>query len=79
MPAPRQGETRPIQPGTSPGEWLLAGKSVLIIEDEALIALGFESCLQDAGAAVVIANSIALARSALDEGIAFWQTEMPAP
>jgi hypothetical protein len=30
----------------------LAGKSVLIIEDEALIAMNVESCLQDAGAAV---------------------------
>jgi len=33
--------------------------------------LSVESCLQDAGAAVVIANSIALAQSALDEGIPF--------
>jgi DNA-binding NtrC family response regulator len=50
----------------------LAGKSVLIIEDEALIAMSVEFCLQDAGAAVVkIANSIALAQSALDEGIPF--------
>jgi CheY-like chemotaxis protein len=66
----RQGQTsRP--PGTSLGQLPLAGNSVLIIEDEALIALGFESCLQDAGAAVVIANSIALAQSALDEGIPF--------
>jgi DNA-binding NtrC family response regulator len=46
-------------------------KSVLIIEDKALIAMSVESCLQDAGAAVVIANSIALAQSALDEGIPF--------
>ena len=50
----------------------LAGKSVLIVEDEALIAMSVEFCLQDAGAAVVkIANSIALAQSALDEGIPF--------
>jgi CheY-like chemotaxis protein len=49
----------------------LAGKSVLIIEDEALIAMSVESCLQNAGAAVVVANSIALAQSALDEGIPF--------
>ena len=50
----------------------LAGKSVLIIEDEPLIAMSVEFCLQDAGAAVVkIANSIALAQSALDEGISF--------
>jgi PleD family two-component response regulator len=37
----------------------LSGKSVLIVEDEALIALSVESCLLDAGAAVVkIANSL---------------------
>jgi DNA-binding NarL/FixJ family response regulator len=64
----------------------LAGKWVLIIEDEALIAMGFESCLQDAGAAVVkIANSLALAQSALDERIPFdvsiysWRMEMLVP
>ncbi len=50
----------------------LSGKSVLIIEDEALIALSVESCLFDAGAAVVkIANSISASQSALDEGIPF--------
>jgi DNA-binding NtrC family response regulator len=49
----------------------LAGKSVLIIEDEALIAMGFESCLQDAGAVVKIASSIASAQSALEAGIPF--------
>jgi DNA-binding NtrC family response regulator len=50
----------------------LAGKSVLIIEDEALIAMSVESCLLDAGAVLVkIADSIALAQSALDEGIPF--------
>ena len=70
MPAKRQEQTtRPI--GTSLGELPLAGKSVLIIEDEALIALNVESCLQDAGAAVVIANSIVSAQSALDEGTPF--------
>ena len=71
MPAKRQEQTttRPI--GTSLGELPLAGKLVLIIEDEALIALNVESCLQDAGAAVVVANSIALAQSALDEGTPF--------
>jgi len=48
----------------------LSGKSVLIIEDEALIALSVESCLLAAGAAVVkIANSISASQSALDEGI----------
>ena len=70
MPTQRQGETtRPI--GTSLGQLPLAGKSVLIIEDKALIAMSVESCLQDAGASVVIANCIALAQSALDEGIPF--------
>ena len=50
----------------------LSGKSVLIIEDEALIALSVESCLLAAGAAVVkIANSISASQSALDEGIPF--------
>ena len=50
----------------------LAGMSVLIIEDEALIALSVESCLLDGGAATVkIANSIAEARSALGQGIPF--------
>jgi DNA-binding NtrC family response regulator len=53
------------------GQLPLAGKSVLVIEDEALIAMSVESCLQDAGAAVVVANSVALAQSALDEGIPF--------
>jgi DNA-binding response OmpR family regulator len=33
--------------------------------------MSVESCLQDAGAAVVIAHSIALTQSALDEGIPF--------
>jgi hypothetical protein len=50
-------------------------------------ASGLEFCLQDAGAAVVIANSIALAKSALDEGIPSMRRlliyaermEMPAP
>jgi DNA-binding NtrC family response regulator len=63
---------RSSRPGTSLGQLPLAGKSVLIIEDEALIALGVETCLQDAGAAVVkIANSLALAQRAVDERIPF--------
>ena len=50
----------------------LAGKSVLIIEDEALIAFSVETSLLDAGAAIVkIANSIAAAQSTLDDGIPF--------
>jgi DNA-binding NtrC family response regulator len=50
----------------------LSGKSLLVIEDEALIAMSVESCLLDAGAAIVkTANSIAAALSALGEGIPF--------
>ena len=45
---------------------------MLIVEDEALIAMSVESCLLDAGAmTVIIANSIAAAQSVLDEGIPF--------
>jgi DNA-binding NtrC family response regulator len=54
--------------GTSPGQLPLAGKSVLVIEDEALIAWSLESCLLDAGAAFVkIVNSIACAAKVLDD------------
>jgi DNA-binding NtrC family response regulator len=50
----------------------LKGRSALIIEDNALIAIGAESNLLDAGAAVVrIANSVASAKSALEEGSPF--------
>jgi DNA-binding NtrC family response regulator len=50
----------------------LKGKSALIVEDNALIAMGAECSLLDAGAAVVrIANSVASAKSALDEGFPF--------
>jgi hypothetical protein len=66
----RQGTSRPT--GTPLGQLPLAGKSVLIIEDEALIAMSVEFWLQNAGAAVVkITNSIASAQRALDEGIPF--------
>jgi DNA-binding NtrC family response regulator len=68
MPAQRRADFGPT--GTSLGLFSL-GKSVLIIEDEALIVMGFESCLQHAGAVVKIANSIASAHSALEEGIPF--------
>ena len=45
---------------------------MLVIEEEALIAMNVEFWLQDAGAAVVkITNSIASAQRALDEGIQF--------
>src|SRR3984893_3008794 len=70
MPAQRQGETT-NRIWISLGQLPLAGKSVLVIEDEALIAMSVEVSLQDAGATVVTANSIALAQSALDEGIPF--------
>jgi CheY-like chemotaxis protein len=50
----------------------LSGKSLLVVEDEALIAMSVESSLLDAGATIVkTANSIAVALSALDEGIRF--------
>jgi DNA-binding NtrC family response regulator len=50
----------------------LKGKSALIVEDNALIAISAEFSLRDAGAAVVkIANSVASAKSALDEGFSF--------
>jgi CheY-like chemotaxis protein len=54
------------------GELPLKGKSALVVEDNALVAISAEFCLRDAGAAVVrIANSVALAKSALDEGFPF--------
>lgn len=50
----------------------LKGKSALVIEDNALIAISAELRLRDAGAAAVrIANSVASAKSALDEGFSF--------
>src|ERR1700732_2253803 len=54
------------------GELPLKGKSAIIIEDNALVAIGAEFSLRDAGAAVVrIANSVASAKRALDEGFPF--------
>jgi DNA-binding NtrC family response regulator len=50
----------------------LAGKSVLVVEDEPLIALNVETLLAEAGVSTVkIANSVAKARSALKEGTPF--------
>jgi DNA-binding response OmpR family regulator len=62
-------QRRPAQPcEANPSGPVLAGMSVLILEDEPLVAMFVESCLQDAGAAVVkIAASISAARSVLDE------------
>ncbi|QBR71290.1 hypothetical protein CU048_08345 [Beijerinckiaceae bacterium] len=57
---------------SSPQQLPLSGKSVLVIEDEMLIAMCVEACLGDAGVAMVrIANSLVLARRILDEGIRF--------
>jgi hypothetical protein len=83
MPAQRQGQTtRPT--GTSLRQLPLAGKSVLIIEDEPLIAMSVQFCLQDAGAAVVkIAWHKALSTKAFHSmrrlSIYTWRMEMPAP
>jgi len=70
------------------GQLPLKGKSALIVEDNALVAIGAEFSLRDAGAAVVrIANSVTSAKSALDDGFPFdvalvdlyLGVEMPAP
>src|SRR3984893_8032718 len=54
------------------GQLPLKGKSALIVEDNARVSIGAEFTLRDAGAAVVrIANSVASAKSALDEGFPF--------
>jgi DNA-binding NtrC family response regulator len=63
--ASRGGEKAPLLPDDLP----LAGKSVLVVEDEPLIAMSVEADLQDAGAAIVkITHSVASARRAIDEG-----------
>jgi DNA-binding response OmpR family regulator len=52
-----------------PDQLPLAGKSILIIEDELLIAMTVEYLLNEAGAAAVtITSSIAQAQTALMEG-----------
>jgi CheY-like chemotaxis protein len=54
------------------GESRLTGKSVLVVEDEPLIAMTVESGLQDAGAtAIRIAASISAARIAINVGAVF--------
>jgi response regulator of citrate/malate metabolism len=54
------------------GELPLKGKSAIVIDENAMVAIGAEFTLRDAGAAVVrVANSIASAKSALDEGFPF--------
>ena len=66
--APDQAALMPTEQQGAP----LGGRSILIIEDEALIALSVESRLLDAGRPLSkMANSIAAALSALDEGIPF--------
>ena len=62
-------ERHPAQPGEPyPSALALAVKSILIVEDEPLIAMSVESGLQDAGAAAVvkIAASISAAHSVID-------------
>jgi CheY-like chemotaxis protein len=52
-----------------PEQLPLAGKSILVIEDELLIAMSVESLLNDAGATTVtIASSVAQAQTALARG-----------
>jgi DNA-binding NtrC family response regulator len=52
-----------------PDQLLLAGKSILVVEDESLIAMNVEYSLNDAGAAtVIIASSVAQAQAALTKG-----------
>ena len=52
-----------------PDQLPLAGKSILVIEDELLIAMGVEYSLKEAGAAsVTIASSVAQAQTALLKG-----------
>jgi DNA-binding response OmpR family regulator len=52
-----------------PDQLPLAGKSILVIEDELLIAISVECLLNEAGAATVtITSSIAQAQTALMEG-----------
>ena len=64
-----ESQRRPAQLSEShPSALVLAGMSVLILEDEPLVAMFVESCLQDAGATIVkIAASISAARSVLNE------------
>lgn len=50
----------------------LAGKSILLIEDEPLVALNVENSLKDAGAAVIkTVGSVAKAQVALGDGVFF--------
>jgi DNA-binding NtrC family response regulator len=59
-------------PMQNSGELPLKGKSAIIVEDDAVVAMSAEFSLRDAGAAVVrIANSVASAKSALDDGFPF--------
>jgi CheY-like chemotaxis protein len=52
-----------------PDQLPLAGKSILVVEDESLIAMNVEYSLNDAGAAtVIVASSVAQAQAALTKG-----------
>jgi CheY-like chemotaxis protein len=52
-----------------PDQLPLAGKSILVVEDESLIAMNVEYSLNEAGAAtVIIATSVAQAQTALMKG-----------
>jgi DNA-binding NtrC family response regulator len=65
---PRRGGAGAACPGM-PDQLPLAGKSILVIEDQSLIAMSVEYSLNDAGAATVtIASSVAQARAALMKG-----------
>ena len=56
----------------SPEPRLLANKTFLVVEDEALIAMNVESWLQDAGAArVEMVHRLSSARAALDKSDLF--------
>jgi CheY-like chemotaxis protein len=62
----------PLPPGVDPKASPLFGTSVLVVEDEPLIAMTVESVLQEAGVSWVKAvGSIAAAKIALGEGNPF--------
>ena len=64
-----ESQRRPAQTCEAhPSASIHAGMSVLILEDRPLVTMFIESCLQDAGGAVVkVATSICAARSLLNE------------
>ena len=56
--------------GSSVGNGKLAGRTILVVEDEALIALDLQTSLEAAGAQVVIARGEAAALAAAQPGLA---------